>query len=287
MTWPSLSVDLLEGRGGRPSPRVQAVHLLSRIAMVLLLSVSAAVLISVRAPDARPEALFRSPVASRVASGQEMADGHDPLAGEAPRVAETGHDVSSVIVEIDRAAAAVGGDVIELRLDNPRGERASLALRADLPDPNASAIALLLENLEQSGLDGPRVVSVVAVPDGGRLDVVATFAPSTVPRPRAPILKHHADVSVRITDLASSTDVELRRLDTAESGRSGTIRLRGVGDVGALVRLLVGLEDDLSSPSRIRMLRLDRAAGQGDRQLDVTFVLRAPTPRPPYVGIAP
>ena len=287
MTWPSVSRDLLDGRGERSSRRVQAVHLLSRAVTALLLGVVAvAVLIAVRAPDAHPATSFRSLIASSVGSGQ-VVGGHDQRAGDAPRAESTGQEVSRIIAGIDRAVVAVRGDIIELRIDNPRGVRASVALRADVPDPGASAIALLLESLEQSGLDGPRVSSVVAVPGGGRLDVVGSFSPSTVPRPRSSMQPHHPDVTVRLADLAASTGVELRRLDTGDDERDGSIRLRGAGDIGAIVRLLAELEDDLSAPSRIRTLRLDRASGQGDRQLDVTFLLRAPAPRPSSAREAP
>jgi len=287
MTWPTLSHDLLEGRGARTSRRVQAVHLLSRAVTALLLGVAAvAVLIAVRAPDARPATPFGSLNASSVASGHAPG-GHDQRAGDTPQAVATGQEVSRVVGGIDRSVAAVRGDIIELRIDNPRGVRADLALRADLPDPGASAIAVLLERLEQSGLDGPRIASVVAVPGGGRLDVVGSFTPSTVPRPRVSVQQHHADVSVRLADLAASADIELRRLDTGDAERDGSIRLHGAGDLEAIVRLLTELEDDLRAPSRIRTLRLDRASEQGDRQLDVTFLLRAPAPRASSAGEAP
>jgi len=293
MTWPSVSHDLLEGRVARPSRRVRAVHLLSRTVTVLLLCVAAvAVLIAVRPPDARPGTPSRSRIPSSIAmplsiaSGQ-VVGGHDQSAGDAPWAEATGQEVSRVISGIDRSVAAVRGDIIELRIDNPRGVRADLALRADLPDPGSAAIARLLERVEQSGVDGPRIASIVAVPGGGRLDVIGSFTPSRVPRPRVSMQQHHLDVSVRLADLAASADIELRRLDTGDAERDGSIRLHGAGDLGAIVHLLVELEDDLSAPSRIRTLRLARASEQGDRQFDVTFLLRASAPRASSTGEAP
>jgi hypothetical protein len=153
-----------------------------------------------------------------------------------------------------------------------------LTLRVEIPGDAATAIPILLSRLERVGVEGQRVATVVAMPGGSRVEMTGTFVPSTAPRPRGPADPVPADVSVLLARLTDTTDVELKRLDTGDVERSGSVRLRGSGGLEEISRLIAGLEDDLSAPPRIRALRLDRATERGseDRgyQLDITFLIR-------------
>jgi len=75
-----------------------------------------------------------------------------------------------------------------------------------------------------------------------------------------------------------SVGAELVRLETAVGEPDGIVHLRAAGALGALRNLLRALESDLSSPARIRDVRLESARARDGYALEVMFVLREPAP---------
>jgi hypothetical protein len=258
-----LARDLLEGRAERSSLKVRVLHAVSSAVVLLLLAVATFTVIA----SARLAGATASPDLAAV----------DPGIGRT--VAWDGPAVSVLVDGLGRAAATVGGDIVEIRLENPRALRGDLTFSVDVPGSGSSTIARLLARLERIGIDQPRVTSVVALPGGSRIDVIGAYVPSMQARSSTTAQHGDADVSVRIADLTQEAGVDLRRLETGDVERKATVRIIGTGTRDDIVRLISELERDLSAPSRIRSLRMRPTSDRGSHEVDIHFVIREVDPR--------
>jgi hypothetical protein len=263
MTHAVLARDLLEGRAARSPLKVRVMHAVSSAVVLLLLAVATLTVIA----------------SARVAGATQSSDPAAVGPGSDRPVVLDGPAVSALVDGLAGAAVTVGGDIVEIRLDNPRALHGGLTFRVDVPGSGASTIARLLARLERIGIDQPRVTSVMAVPGGSRIDVIGAYVPSMRARSRTTAQQDHADVSVRIADLTQEAGVDLRRLETGDADRNGTVRVIGTGTRDGIVRLISELERDLSAPSRIRSLRVRPTSDRGSYEVDLQFVIREMDPR--------
>jgi len=259
-----MSSDLLEGMALRSPVRVRVLHLAS-VALSALLVMGAVVTVQVS-------------LGGPVIAGAEHRPSSD-IASAVHRTAPDGTDVegltfAGVLVALDRTVVSVAGDIVELRLDNPRGAVADMDLRVQLPGSGADVIGLLVSRMRSDGVEHVRVGSVLTVPGGSLLSIAGSVPLSTAPRPSAAGAIGGADVSAHLSGLTADAGAELRRIETSGARRDGPVQLRATGPITALTDLIGRVEDGPSAPARIRSVRLDRAGPPGAHQLDITFLLR-------------
>ncbi len=268
MTAEGFSTDLLDGLARRPPAKVRLLHASSSIVMVALVALAVlAVQLSVRtaAETDVPQQAQAIPGGGTALAAAPSARG---------LAAANGTTISAMLLGLDRAVASVRGDIVEVRLDDVRGADPRLTLRVELPGSEAAIIARLMDRMQSDGVEQPSVDSVTATPGGALLVVVGTVRPTTGPRSAAGIVPADADVSVRLAELATDAEVELRRIETGGTRHEGMVRLVAAGPLVALAGLVERIEDGPSSPARIRSVRVDRVSADGTHQLDVGFLLR-------------
>jgi hypothetical protein len=140
-------------------------------------------------------------------------------------------------------------------------------------DGGAVEIERLVAVLEQVGLQGVRVRSVVPVPTGSRLDLTGRILVTSDRMPSADQIPEDRVVS-GLAGLVASTGAALSRLDMP-AAHDGAVRLTARGSADEVVHILSELESHFSSPLRIDELRVESGA-DGTYELSSAFRLRGP-----------
>ena len=283
------SPDLLDGSARRSAPRVRMLHLASQVVVALLIVVALLGLIAAHdTSGVKPSLLLRSPWGSsdvgrapailpmesvKVLEAMEASEAEGMPSGP-PALVPDARTVSATLGSLAQAVKVAGGDIIELRVDSPRGDLADITLRVELISGTAAGIERLLARVVSHAADTARVDSVTITPLGATVVIVATMVPSTAPLPQDGALRSDADVSVQLSRLAAQSGVELRQLDTGGARHDGAVRLRAEGTLAALTELVQTLEAGPSAPARLRSARLGRAAQPEIFQIDLSLLLR-------------
>jgi hypothetical protein len=150
MTQPRLSEDVLDGRAFGTPVRVQALHVASRILIVMLVAAPAVSIRSVvDAEGLRPQR-NASPNSHQVERGREVVD-----------VAPSSRMISEAVSNLSRVVADLNGELLEFQLDNPRGQQADIALRFEVASNSASGIPSILRQIRAEGIGSARVENVL------------------------------------------------------------------------------------------------------------------------------
>jgi hypothetical protein len=251
-------VGTLDGmRSAAQAVPIRAVLLTaaSRLALFLLTAVSLALLIGVLRPGATPE--------------PGPAQGRDE--SRAVESGTSGTSLARVLEALDATLVHPEERVQSLTTAGRQGRAVDVRLVVTTRDGASSDIGRLTARLDAAGLHDARVRSIVPVPGGARVEVVAAIAVTTVPIP-APTPIGADRVPGALTALVGSTGASLVRLDMpASSGEAVRLIIRGAR--ADLIAILAVIEERYSSPLRIDDVRFE-GAPDGTSELAVTFRLR-------------
>jgi len=260
-----LSHDLLEGRAVGTPTRVRLLHLASMTVLALLVSGSIFA----------ANAIIPAPTSTHALDTKFSAPAPVMLRDvRATDHSNTGSTAASIIVDVGRSVESIRGELVEMRLENPRSARATFGLRLILQGADPTRVARLLSGIERNGVESVKVDGLTAVPTGTRVDISGLVMLSTAPLISGASSDGTLDTSVQLAELAALAGVHLRRVDASGVGQNAPVQLRVEGELAAIAHLVGLLEADLSAPARFRTIRIERSIRPGQHVSDLTFLLR-------------